>query len=86
MAKGATVNASDSATLDWAALAETLKKMEPARATATMASPPEDKLFTSASRVKGGGCRSSRRFRSRAGPGGCVAGRGPPVCPPVPSL
>ncbi len=53
MAKGATVRASDSATRDWAARTDTLKKMEPARATATTASPAEESPWTRARRRNG---------------------------------
>ena len=54
MANGATVRARDRATRDCAALTETLKKIDPARAIATMASPADESPWTSASRPNGG--------------------------------
>src|SRR5579875_1264760 len=50
-ANGATVRASESATLDWASLTEMLKKMDPAKATATRASPADDRPCTRARRA-----------------------------------
>ncbi len=55
MANGATVSARERATFDSAALVETLKKMDPASATATIASPAEDRPWTTAKREKAEG-------------------------------
>ena len=52
-ANGATVRASDKATRDCAARTETSKKIEPARATATIASPAEERPWTTARRRNG---------------------------------
>ncbi len=75
MAKGATVRASDSATRDCAACTETLKKIDPASAMATMASPADESPWTMARRTNGAPLDVGARV---TGPGepGKASGRG----------